>query len=116
MLSHSQYRECCKLKKVLKNANEQSKVPLQNVEFSEIIHGKGKTTCIVNSKMNLYANMCYMDLDDCVSKISTFLKTPQGGNRFGVTVLPNINEWTRVLCRTINKEQIKNIYYEEQLQ
>lgn len=69
-----------------------TKVPLQIVEFSEIIHGKGKTTCIVNSKMKLYANMCYTDLDDCVTKISTFLKTPQGGSRSGVTVLPNIND------------------------
>lgn len=66
-----------------------TKTPMHIVEFSKLVSGKPKQTQYVNSKMNLFDAMKYTDIEDCVSKISTFLTTPRGGSLPGVNVLPN---------------------------
>lgn len=66
-----------------------TKTPMHIVEFSEIVPGKSKQTLNVNEKMRLFHTMRYSDIDDCVTKLSAFLATPQGGNKAGITVLPN---------------------------
>lgn len=66
-----------------------TKTPMHIVEFSKLVSGKPKQTQYVNSKMNLFDAMKYTDIEDCVSKISTFLTTPCGGSLPGVNVLPN---------------------------
>lgn len=66
-----------------------TKTPMHIVEFSEIVPGKSKQTLYVNEKMRLFHTMRYSDIDDCVTKLSAFLATPQGGNKAGITVLPN---------------------------
>lgn len=64
-------------------------VPLQVVEM---IEGKPDGTtksyfCSKNSR--IYKIMHYISIDDCVTKIVSFLSTPDGGNKYDAIVLPN---------------------------
>lgn len=72
-----------------KGARCLTKTPMHIVEISEIVPSKSKQTLKVNEKMQLYHTMRYSDIDDCVTKLSAFLATPQGGNKAGITVLAN---------------------------
>lgn len=66
-----------------------SESPLHTIYQKLIVQGKEDNVFKLNKKMGLFANLCYKDLNDCISKIDAYLCSPKC-NRLNRLILPNI--------------------------